>query len=59
MQQEPLPGRNAFVHKGRVLAQYPRRTKHIPTAAGQGPPGAPPLQSRPGITPIVSALILC
>jgi len=35
--QEPLPGANAFVHRGRQIAHYPRRTRYAPGAA---PPAA-------------------
>eukprot|EP00884_Botryococcus_braunii_P016065 jgi/Botrbrau1/3141/Bobra.0070s0109.2 len=30
--EEPLPGRNAFVNNGRVVASYPKRTKYLATA---------------------------
>ncbi|BDA40576.1 Cyclin-dependent kinase E-1 [Coccomyxa sp. Obi] len=39
-QEEPRPGRNAFIHNGRLLVQYPRRSKHGPAGASM-PPGAP------------------
>lgn len=40
LMQEPRPGRNAFIHNGWLLVQYPRRSKHGPAGASM-PPGAP------------------
>jgi len=39
--QEPLPGANAFVHRGRQIAHYPRRTRYAPAAAPPAAPAAP------------------
>jgi hypothetical protein len=60
--QEPLPGPNAFVNAGRILASYPKRAKYSATAANvpihaqqnsaYENPGAPGQSASRNTTPI-------
>ncbi len=43
--QEPQPGKNAFMHNGRLLVQYPRRSKSGPAGAGASMPPRAPLNN--------------
>ncbi|EIE26773.1 kinase-like protein, partial [Coccomyxa subellipsoidea C-169] len=43
--EEPQPGKNAFMHNGRLLVQYPRRSKSGPAGAGASMPPRAPLNT--------------
>lgn len=63
--QEPLPGLNAFVNAGRIVASYPKRAKYSATAANvpihaqqnsaYENPGAPAQSVSRNTTPILGS----